>query len=236
MTLPALLFADIDDSSQVRFLERAHAPLTVVSSRTALPEIARLLGGLAGRRQARPPDMRLNRRGPGASRPGRVRPRARESPSPSPRTLRLARRSRCAAAGRSRARRAGLYQRECASCHGPNGRRRPRAGAGGAAPAAGGRPGGAAGDRRGRHRRHRDARRPPAAPRGAAWWPTGLLGSGRRPVEQVPGDAAPRAASCTSARAGCQLCHALAGQGGAAGPDLTDIGAPPGRAATWPAR
>ena len=55
VTLPALLFADIDDISQVRFLERTHAPLTIVSSRTALPEIARLLGGIAGPTQASPP-------------------------------------------------------------------------------------------------------------------------------------------------------------------------------------
>jgi hypothetical protein len=45
--LPALLFADIDDENQIRFLERVHAPLTVVSSTTALPEIARLLAALA---------------------------------------------------------------------------------------------------------------------------------------------------------------------------------------------
>jgi hypothetical protein len=47
--LPALLFADIDDDNQVRFLERTHAPLTVVSSETALREIAGLLGRLAGK-------------------------------------------------------------------------------------------------------------------------------------------------------------------------------------------
>jgi hypothetical protein len=47
--LPALLFADIDDRNQVRFLERTHAPLTVVSSATALPDIARLLSGMVER-------------------------------------------------------------------------------------------------------------------------------------------------------------------------------------------
>ena len=36
-----------DDENQIRFLERVHAPLTVVSSTTALPEIARLLAALA---------------------------------------------------------------------------------------------------------------------------------------------------------------------------------------------
>ncbi len=45
---PALLFADIDDREQVHYLERTLAPLTVVSSRTALPEIARLLARLSG--------------------------------------------------------------------------------------------------------------------------------------------------------------------------------------------
>ena len=43
LTQPALLFADIDDPAQVSYLERTLAPLTVVSSRTALPDIARLL-------------------------------------------------------------------------------------------------------------------------------------------------------------------------------------------------
>ncbi len=46
--LPTLLFADIDDDNQVRFLERTHAPLEVISSSTALPEIARRLAALAG--------------------------------------------------------------------------------------------------------------------------------------------------------------------------------------------
>jgi hypothetical protein len=45
---PALLFADIEDREQVSFLERTLAPLSVVSSRTALPEIARLLARLSG--------------------------------------------------------------------------------------------------------------------------------------------------------------------------------------------
>jgi CheY-like chemotaxis protein len=49
VTLSALLFADIDDDNQVRFLERIHAPLLVVSSETALTEIAGLLARLAGK-------------------------------------------------------------------------------------------------------------------------------------------------------------------------------------------
>ena len=47
VTLPALLFADIDDDNQAHFLERTHAPLTVVSSATALPQIAQLLNDMA---------------------------------------------------------------------------------------------------------------------------------------------------------------------------------------------
>jgi hypothetical protein len=47
VTLPALLFADIEDQGQVTYLERTLAPLTVVSSRTGLSEIARLLTQLA---------------------------------------------------------------------------------------------------------------------------------------------------------------------------------------------
>ena len=45
--LPALLFADIDDREQVTYLERTLTPLTVVSSRTGLPDIARLLARIA---------------------------------------------------------------------------------------------------------------------------------------------------------------------------------------------
>jgi hypothetical protein len=55
VSLPALLFADIDDANQVRYLERTHAPLTVVSSQTALPEIGRLLTALADSARAAPP-------------------------------------------------------------------------------------------------------------------------------------------------------------------------------------
>jgi hypothetical protein len=47
VTLPALLFADIEDQGQVTYLERTLTPLTIVSSRTGLPEIARLLTQLA---------------------------------------------------------------------------------------------------------------------------------------------------------------------------------------------
>jgi len=41
--LPALLFADLDDQEQARFLERTLAPLTVVSSRLGIVEVARLM-------------------------------------------------------------------------------------------------------------------------------------------------------------------------------------------------
>ena len=54
-TQPALLFADIDDAEQVRYLERTLAPLQVVSSRTALPDIARLLARISGRTEPNPP-------------------------------------------------------------------------------------------------------------------------------------------------------------------------------------
>jgi hypothetical protein len=46
--LPALLFADFDDAEQVRFLERTLAPLTIVSSRTGLREIAALMRAAIG--------------------------------------------------------------------------------------------------------------------------------------------------------------------------------------------
>jgi hypothetical protein len=39
----AILFADLDDAERARFLERALAPLTIVSSRAGLREIAALL-------------------------------------------------------------------------------------------------------------------------------------------------------------------------------------------------
>jgi hypothetical protein len=41
--LPALLFADLDDQEQARFLERTLAPLTIVSSRLGIVEVAALM-------------------------------------------------------------------------------------------------------------------------------------------------------------------------------------------------
>jgi hypothetical protein len=49
LTLPALLFADLDDPGQVAFLEASLAPLEVVPSSTALPAIAAKLAAFAGR-------------------------------------------------------------------------------------------------------------------------------------------------------------------------------------------
>jgi hypothetical protein len=42
-TLPAILFADLEDPAQARFLERTLSPLTVASSRLGLPDIAALM-------------------------------------------------------------------------------------------------------------------------------------------------------------------------------------------------
>jgi len=43
VALPALLFADLDDQDQARFLERTLAPLTIVSSRLGIVEVAALM-------------------------------------------------------------------------------------------------------------------------------------------------------------------------------------------------
>jgi cytochrome c oxidase cbb3-type subunit III len=59
----------------------------------------------------------------------------------------------------------------------------------------------------------------------AAW----VLELGRRPAERVPGDAG-RGQELYFGKAGCVLCHAIAGEGGALGPELTDIGARRGAA------
>jgi hypothetical protein len=40
VVLPALLFADFDDATQVEFLERSYAPLAVVGSREGLAQLA----------------------------------------------------------------------------------------------------------------------------------------------------------------------------------------------------
>jgi hypothetical protein len=47
IVLPALLFADLDDHEQVAYLEQSLAPLSVVSSREGLAQIAARLRGLA---------------------------------------------------------------------------------------------------------------------------------------------------------------------------------------------
>lgn len=43
VSLPAILFADLDDAEQARILERSLAPLVIASSRTGLRELAALL-------------------------------------------------------------------------------------------------------------------------------------------------------------------------------------------------
>jgi hypothetical protein len=43
VTLPALLFADLDDGDQARFLERTLAPMTLASSRLGIVEVAALM-------------------------------------------------------------------------------------------------------------------------------------------------------------------------------------------------
>jgi hypothetical protein len=46
VTVPAILFADLDDAEQTRFLERTLEPLTVVPSTAGLREIAALMRAL----------------------------------------------------------------------------------------------------------------------------------------------------------------------------------------------
>jgi hypothetical protein len=48
VTLPALLFADLDDAEQARFLERTLAPLTLASSRLGIVEVAALMRAALG--------------------------------------------------------------------------------------------------------------------------------------------------------------------------------------------
>jgi hypothetical protein len=50
VTLPALLFADVDDAEQARYLSRSLAPLTLVSSRAGIVEVAALMRAAADRR------------------------------------------------------------------------------------------------------------------------------------------------------------------------------------------
>jgi hypothetical protein len=54
VTLPAVLFADLDDAERARFLERTLAPLTIGSSHLGIREIAALLRGVL-RGVLRPP-------------------------------------------------------------------------------------------------------------------------------------------------------------------------------------
>jgi hypothetical protein len=49
VALPAVLFADLADAEQARFLESTLAPLVVASSRTGLRELGALLARLANR-------------------------------------------------------------------------------------------------------------------------------------------------------------------------------------------
>jgi hypothetical protein len=48
VTLPALLFADVDDAEQARFLGRTLAPLTIVPSRAGIVEVAALMRAAVG--------------------------------------------------------------------------------------------------------------------------------------------------------------------------------------------
>jgi cytochrome c oxidase cbb3-type subunit III len=115
-----------------------------------------------------------------------------------------------------------LFQRECAGCHGP-------AGEGGRGPTLA----------VPRLQRARDQaalakliedgisgtempphRLPPAHIAELARWVRKL---GQRPRERIPGDPA-RGRALYAARGGCPVCHAIRGEGGVMGPDLTDIG------------
>jgi hypothetical protein len=49
-TVPAILFADLEDPAQARFLARTLAPLTIASSRLGLAEIAALMRATASAR------------------------------------------------------------------------------------------------------------------------------------------------------------------------------------------
>jgi hypothetical protein len=48
VTVPAILFADLDDAEQARFLEATLAPLTIVPSHIGLREVAALMRAAAG--------------------------------------------------------------------------------------------------------------------------------------------------------------------------------------------
>ncbi len=52
--LPALLFADIDDAGQARFLTTSLAPLTIAGSRLGVPEIAALMRAAISKQERGP--------------------------------------------------------------------------------------------------------------------------------------------------------------------------------------
>ncbi len=116
-----------------------------------------------------------------------------------------------------------IYQRECASCHGPNGE-------GGRGPVLAVPKLARAADRAALldivedgidGTEMPDAHLQPHQARLVADW---VLQLGRRPPERVPGDAT-RGRELYFGKGGCTLCHAIGGTGGATGPELTDIGA-----------
>jgi hypothetical protein len=49
VALPAILFADLPDATQARFLQSTLAPLAIAESRLGLPEIAALMRAAVGR-------------------------------------------------------------------------------------------------------------------------------------------------------------------------------------------
>ena len=53
ITLPAVLFADVDDGERARFLERTLAPLAIGSSHLGIREIEALLRATLRRKPAR---------------------------------------------------------------------------------------------------------------------------------------------------------------------------------------
>jgi cytochrome c oxidase cbb3-type subunit III len=115
-----------------------------------------------------------------------------------------------------------LFQRECAGCHGP-------AGEGGRGPTLAVPRLVRARDQAALLKLIEDGisgtempshRLPPAQLAEVGKWVRKL---GRRPPERIPGDAA-RGRTLYAGKGGCTACHAIRGEGGVMGPDLTDIG------------